>query len=78
MGALKKLFPLSFKSNSVSSFIISVVLYIIVLLSADFVFGLFTNIAVIGIIFRVIGYLVYFYNVIGIVLSILVFIKVIK
>lgn len=78
MDILKKFFPLSFKVEEIKSFIISLVIYAVIDVVCGFVIGLLAKIPLIGIIFSLIGSIVGIYALVGIVLSILVFVKVIK
>ena len=78
MDILKKFFPLSFKVEEIKSFIISLVIYAVIDVVCGFVIGLLAKISLIGIIFSLIGSIVGIYALVGIVLSILVFVKVIK
>ena len=78
MDILKKFFPLSFKVEEIKSFIISLVIYAGIDVVCGFVIGLLAKIPLIGIIFSLIGSIVGIYALVGIVLSILVFVKVIK
>lgn len=78
MDFLKKFFPHAFKATELKAFIISLVVYILVDIVCGFVIGLLAAIPVIGIIFSLLGSLVGLYAFVGIVLSILVFVKVLK
>lgn len=78
MDMLKKFFPLSFKVEEVKSFVISLVVYVLIDLVCGFVISLLAKIPIIGIIFSLIGSLIGLYALVGIVLAILVFVKVIK
>ena len=78
MDILKKFFPHAFKANDLTAFIITLVIYVLIDIVCGFVIGLLAAIPVIGIIFGLLGSLVGLYALIGVVLSILVFVKVIK
>ena len=78
MDVLKKYFPRAFKSNELYAFIVSLVIYFLIDAVCGIVIGLLSNIPLIGFIFGLIGALVGLYAFVGIVLSILVFVKVIK
>lgn len=78
MDMLKKFFPFSFKATELKAFIISLVVYVIVDIVCGFVIGLLAKLPLIGIIFTLVGSIVGLYALIGIVLSILVFVKVLK
>jgi len=78
MDALKKFFPHAFKATELSSFIITLIIYVVVDIVCGFVIGLLAKIPLIGVIFSLLGSLVGLYALVGIILSILVFVKVLK
>ena len=78
MDLLKKFFPFAFKATELKSFIIALVVFVLVDVVCGFVIGLLAKIPVLGIIFSLLGGLIGLYALIGIVLSILVFVKVLK
>lgn len=78
MDMLKKFFPHAFKATEVKAFIISLVIYCLIDIVCGFVIGLLAKIPVLGIIFSLLGSLVGLYALVGVVLSILVFVKVLK
>ena len=78
MEALKKFFPHAFKANDVKALIISLVIYVLIDVVCGFVIGLLAKIPLIGIIFSILGTVVGLYALVGIILSIRVFVKVIK
>lgn len=78
MDILKKLFPLSFISKDLKPFIISLVIYVVAEAVCGCVIGFLASLPILGIIFSVLGYVLGLYALVGIVLSILVFVKVIK
>ena len=78
MDMLKKYFPFSFRGTDVKSFIISLIIYVVIDIVAGFVIGLLAKIPLLGIIFSLLGSLVGLYGLVGIVLAILYFVKVIK
>ncbi len=78
MDMLKKFFPHAFKANELKDFIISLIIYIVIDILCGAVIGLFAKIPLVGIIFSLLGAVVGLYALIGVVLSILVFVKVIK
>ncbi len=78
MDMVKKLFPQAFKATEVVSLIIALVIYIVAGAVCGLVIGLLAKIPVIGIIFSLLGAVVGLYGLAGIVLSLLVFFKVVK
>lgn len=86
MDTLKKFFPRAFKATDVKELIIAIVIYAIIDIVCGAVIGLAAGILaiipIIGLILAwalgVVGSLVGLYALVGIVLSILVFVKVIK
>lgn len=78
MDALKKFFPHAFKATETEPFIISLVIYVLIDIICGLVIGFLAKIPLLGILFSIIGYVVGLYALIGIILSVLVFVKVIK
>ena len=79
METLKKIFPFSFKTKeSVGSLIVNVIIYLIVGALAAVAIGILAKIPLVGWIVGICGGLVDLYVVIGIVLSILDYLKVLK
>ena len=78
MDMLKKFFPAAFKATEVKAFIISLIIYTLIDVVCGFVIGLLAKIPLIGIIFSLVGSLVGLYALVGVILSILVFVKVVK
>ena len=78
MDMVKKFFPNAFKAKELSSFIVALVIYVLIDVVCGFVIGLLAKIPVLGIIFSLLGSIVGLYALGGIVLSILVFVKVLK
>ena len=60
------------------AFIISLVIYVLIDIVCGFVIGILAKIPLLGIIFSILGTVIGLYALVGIILSILVFIKVIK
>ena len=75
---LKKIFPHAFKATEVKAFVITLVIYCLIDIVCGFVIGLLASLPIIDIIFSLLGSLVGLYAFVGIVLSILVFVKVLK
>ena len=78
MDMLKKFFPNAFKATETEPFIISLVIYILIDIVCGLVIGFLAKIPLLGILFSIVGYVVGLYALIGIILSVLVFVKVIK
>lgn len=78
MDLLKKYFPHAFKATELTSFIITLIVYAVISIVCGFVIGLLSAIPLIGIIFTLVGSLIGLYTLVGVVLSILVFVKVLK
>lgn len=78
MDMLKKFFPNAFKASELKSFIIALIIYVLIDVVCGTVIGLLAGIPLIGIIFSLAGAVVGLYALVGVVLSILVFVKVIK
>ncbi len=78
MDKLKKFFPFAFKATEVKPFIVSLVIYALIDIVCGIILGLLAKIPIIGILFSLLGTVIGLYALAGIVLSILVFLKVIK
>ena len=80
MELLKKFFPFSFrtKDNDVGSLVWLIILHVAVGIVAGVVFGLLGGIPLLGLPFRIVGYLVDLYITGGIVIAILQYVKVIR
>lgn len=78
MDMIKKYFPLAFKAKDLQAFIIILVTYVLVDLLCGLVIGLLAEIEIIGVLFGIIGWAVGLYALAGIILSILVYVKVIE
>ena len=78
MDILKKFFPTAFKSNDLKPFIIALVVYLLIDIVCGVVIGVLAKLPIIGFIFSLIGTVIGLYALIGIILSVLVFVKVIK
>ena len=78
MDILKKYFPHAFKATELTAFIITLIIYILIDVVCGFVIGLLAKLPIVGIVFTLVGSLVGLYALVGIVLSILVFTKILK
>ena len=75
---LKKYFPRAYKSKDLGSFIVSLIIYALIDIVCGFIIGLLAKLPIIGIIFSLLGSLIGLYALVGIILSILVFVKILK
>ena len=78
MDTIKKLWPQAFKANDVKSLVIAIVIYLVADFICGLVIGLLGGIPLIGLIFRLVGWVAGIYFFVGIVLSVLNFLKVLK
>ncbi|MBE6809015.1 MAG: hypothetical protein J6J30_05390 [Clostridia bacterium] len=78
MDTLKKLFPNAFKATEVNNFIVALIIYAVIDVVCGVIIGLLAKLPIIGILFSLLGSVIGLYATGGIVLSILVFVKVIK
>ena len=78
MNLLKSVFPHAFKATDLVPFVITLIVYLIIDVVCGFVIGLLAKLPIIGFVFAFLGSLVGLYALIGIILSVLVFIKVLK
>ena len=78
MDILKKFYPHAFKAKELTPFIIALLVYVVIDVVCGFVIGLLAKIPLIGIIFSLLGSVVGLYALVGVIMSILVFVKVVK
>ena len=78
MDFLKKFWPFSFRAKDVSNLIISLLIYIVIDVVCGLVIGLLAKLPLIGWLFALAGSLVGLYAFVGIVVTLLVFLKVLK
>lgn len=78
MDTLKKFFPHAFKAVDVKALVIAIIIYIVIGFVGGLIIGLLSAIPFIGWLFSIVGALLDLYTLIGIVLAILVFAKVLK
>ncbi|MCD8056112.1 MAG: hypothetical protein LUE25_05300 [Clostridiales bacterium] len=75
---LHSLFPISFRDRSLTGLVIAIVIYVVVGAVAGAVIGFLSSIPILGIIFSIIGALVDIYCLVGLVLAILYYAKVVE
>lgn len=77
MNLLLPFFPVSgsVKKGDVVSLVISIVIYVVVAAVLGFAVGLLSGVPVVSLIVGIVGTLIWIYEVVGIVLSILKFVK---
>lgn len=78
MDMLKKFFPLSFGSKDVANLVVKALIYLVVGIIAGFAIGILANIPVINLVTGLVGTLVDLYCVVGIVIAILDYLKILK
>lgn len=78
MDTIKRIFPLSFQANDLSSFIKTILLYLVLDVICAIVIGILRIFPLIGGCFAFIGSLLGVYFTIGLVLATLVFVGIIK
>ena len=78
MDMLKKIFPFSFGVKDITALVVALVIYIVGGAVLGVVFGLLAKIPLLGILFGIVGWAVGVYCFVGIVLSVLDFLKVLK
>ena len=78
MDTLKKIFPHAFKAKELTPFIMALLVYIVIDVVCGIVIGLLAKIPLIGILFGLVCSVVGLYALVGVILSILVFMKVVK
>lgn len=77
MEKLEPYFPLnkSVKSSEVGSLVVAIVIYVVIAAVLGVLLGFLSGIPVLGIIFSIVSTLVWIYEVVGIVLAVMTFIK---
>ncbi|MBP3494324.1 MAG: hypothetical protein J6J83_06925 [Oscillospiraceae bacterium] len=78
MNLLKKLFPFSFKATQLSSLLAAVIVCVLVDVVCGWVIGLVAKLPLVGWIFSILGAVIGLYALVGIVVALLVFFKVLK
>ena len=78
MDVLKKIFPHAFATNSLVSLIVRIIIYVVIGAIAGFLIGILAKFPIINIFTGVIGSIVELYVLGGVILSILVFLKIVK
>lgn len=81
MDILKKIFPLSFsfkQDKNIVELIVNLLIYIVVGAVIGFAIGVFASIPILGWVFSICGGLVELYVLVGIVLSVLSFLKILN
>ena len=78
MEMLKKFYPHAFKASEGKDLAVALIIYILIDFVCGLVIGLLAKIPLIGIIFSLLGSVIGLYALIGIILSVLVFLKVVK
>lgn len=79
MDTLKKLFPLSFKAKKdIGALIVNIIIHIVADVVAGLIIGLLSGLPLIGWLFGIVGGLIGVYFTVGVVLSILDYLKILK
>ena len=78
MDMIKKFFPQAMQASDVKGLIIAILIYAVVNLVGGIVLGLLDAIPLVGFVFGIVGWLLSIYCAVGIIVSILVFLKVVK
>lgn len=78
LDPIKKYFPHAFKAVDVKSLIINLVVYAVIAFVAGLVLGLLGILPIIGFVFGILGWLVELYCTAGVILTILVFLKIVQ
>lgn len=78
MDKVKKFFPLSGRGTDVKTLIISIVIYVVIAFVCGLILGLLGAFPLIGWLFRIIGWIIDLYCLVGIVLTVLNFLGVLK
>lgn len=78
MNMIKSFFPQAMQAHDVKGLVIAILIYAIANFVVGFVLGLLNNLPLVGFVFGIIGWAVSIYCAVGIIVSILVFLKIVK
>ena len=78
MNMIKSFFPQAMQAHDVKGLVIAILIYAIANFVVGFVLGLLNNLPLVGFVFGIIGWVVSIYCAVGIIVSILVFLKIVK
>ncbi len=78
MEMLKKFFPFSFKSQGLVNFIITLIVYLVISAVLGWAIAVLAGIPIVGILCGLLGALLELYVLVGVVLAILNFLKIVK
>ena len=78
MDTIKRIFPLSFNADTLVAFVKTLVTYLVLDIVSTILIGILGKLPLIGIVFGLIGSLLGAYFTIGLILTILVFVGVIR
>ena len=78
MDILKNIYPNAFKATELKDFIIALAIYVLIDLVCGVLIGFLVKFPVIWVLFSILGSVINLYALIGIILSVLVFAKVIE
>ncbi len=78
MEILKKLYPTAFKATDVKNLVVALIVFVVIDVICGAAIGLLAKIPLIGVIFSILGSIIGLYAFIGIVLSVLVFLKILN
>ena len=74
----KKFFPVSANSDTTNGLVTAIIIYVVAIVVSTLLMSVRGGIAVIGTIIGIVGYIFYLYCSIGIIISLLIYFKVIK
>ena len=75
---LKTLFPQAYKAKDLGALIVALIVYIVIDFVCGLIIGLLSALPLIGFLFSIIGWAIGVYAFVGIILSLLVFFKIVK
>ena len=78
MGFIKSLFPQAMQAKDLKGLLIAILIYVIVNFVGGFVLGLLSKIPLLGFVFGLVGWVLYAYCGVGVIVAILVFFKIVK
>ena len=78
LSKLKPFFPFSFRVRDLTELVVSLVIYLIGGLICGLIIGFLASIPIIGFLFSLVGAVLGVYSFMGIILSVLVYLKVVK
>lgn len=78
MNTVKKFFPHALKADNVTGLVVAILIYALVNFICGFVLGIFSHLPLIGFVASFLGWALGIYCAVGVILSVLIFLHIIK